>query len=715
MAWKRNARRWRIAGLIVVMLLAGVVGLRLLVEHLLLQRIQAAAQQNLNTHLSAELTYQPPFTFVIRHCHFTIPHHDRPADLIDVGELRLTLRRLPIGGGPTLLRDVELIDPVVHIAKSPEEALDLQSLFSSGSEQPQTQKKKPSEVVQIGHLSLKNGRIVLEDPAAGRKAWAEIQLDADATGTGPGDYTFRFSGVGPIASLSASGSVNVDDRAASLDQFALKADFGSSTAAVALAGGRDPLALLAKQYHLRGSWGLQGTAHVDARHPSRDRAWAEVTINDATAYVPEANFPLDALQLDAVGSYDQHQTLVTVSKFLVRSGETSLGFDGGIFRSAGQTLDISGLSGNYGNDRFTVSTQLPLLAIAHGNLRLNNVDGVIDFHPPSPIYFDPMDTIFADFRPEGPWRVRGWITGEIKSGKVINYDFQVTTAGDAAANITSRDVEMTRIRTNLEVLPDRVNVQRIQFAALGGNCDADGAVACFRPYVYGGQLAVQKADLSAIATLLRASTLDKSKFQGIVDVNGNFSGSGHYNGKSSSAIFASDGQFEIHKGILWDIPALERVADSATIARKALTMSEAAAYFHVADRKVQLQDAAINAPVLGLEGSGTVDFDGNLDLNVLAAPLADWETKIKKTGVPLLSTLAGDFAGALQKILNTATGELFYTFHITGDASNPQVKTVPAPALTEGTARLFGYMMKSTDGGLLNWLRSPSSQPATQP
>ena len=199
-----------------------------------------------------------------------------------------------------------------------------------------------------------------------------------------------------------------------------------------------------------------------------------------------------------------------------------------------------------------------------------------------------------------------------------------------------------------------------------------------------------------------------------MNLSAKFDGSGPYEGKRADALFTAAGQFEIHKGVLWDIPVLKRIADSATIAQKALTLSEAAAFFRIENKRVLLRDAAINAPVLGLEGSGSVDFDGNLNMYVQAAPLADWQSKIDRTRIPIVSTVAGDFAGIVQSLFNKATGALLYTFHITGNALDPNVTTIPAPAITLGTARLFGYMLKPGHDGLLGLLQNPSSQPSTQ-
>jgi hypothetical protein len=130
------------------------------------------------------------------------------------------------------------------------------------------------------------------------------------------------------------------------------------------------------------------------------------------------------------------------------------------------------------------------------------------------------------------------------------------------------------------------------------------------------------------------------------------------------------------------------------VASNALTVGQAAGHFHVHDQKVELTDAALSAPVLGVQGAGKVTFDGNLDLRVVAAPLADWKDQMKRTRIPIVSDIAGEVLGALQNMVNTATQTLLYEFHVTGTTREPKIETIPTPVLTEGVAKIFGAMIK---------------------
>jgi hypothetical protein len=183
------------------------------------------------------------------------------------------------------------------------------------------------------------------------------------------------------------------------------------------------------------------------------------------------------------------------------------------------------------------------------------------------------------------------------------------------------------------------------------------------------------------------------KLQGLVDVAASIGGEARPVAESTLDSLHSEGQFEVFQGDLWDIPALQKIENSTDIARKELTIGQAAALFRIANNQIELQDAAVDAPALGVQGSGTIGFDGLLDLHVVAAPLADWKQKLKDTGV---GGPVANFVGDVQRMLNKATSNLLYEFVVSGPASNPNIQTVAVPALKGQSARDMKNMMQQT-------------------
>jgi hypothetical protein len=169
----------------------------------------------------------------------------------------------------------------------------------------------------------------------------------------------------------------------------------------------------------------------------------------------------------------------------------------------------------------------------------------------------------------------------------------------------------------------------------------------------------------------------------------------------------ASGEFEVFRGDFWTIPILGDVAGrvpdrrgKAAPAEPGLgTVGEAAGVFEVGGGVLTLRDAAVSSPALGVVGSGTIGLTGErrLDLRIVAAPLGDWRDKVKQTNVPILSDVAAEVFGAVQRLVNTAAGALLYEFRVTGTLSERHVDTVPVPVLTEPAAVLFGRMLHGGD------------------
>jgi hypothetical protein len=85
---------------------------------------------------------------------------------------------------------------------------------------------------------------------------------------------------------------------------------------------------------------------------------------------------------------------------------------------------------------------------------------------------------------------------------------------------------------------------------------------------------------------------------------------------------------------------------------------------------------------------------------------------VKQSNVPILSDVAGEVFGAVQRLVNTATGALLYEFRVTGTAGERHVATVPVPVLTEPAAVLFGRMLRGDDDRkLLETMRGRAKGP----
>jgi hypothetical protein len=101
---------------------------------------------------------------------------------------------------------------------------------------------------------------------------------------------------------------------------------------------------------------------------------------------------------------------------------------------------------------------------------------------------------------------------------------------------------------------------------------------------------------------------------------------------------------------------------------------------------VRLTDLAVGAPALGIQGGGTIGFDGALDLQVITTAFNDWDEHIRRDDNPV-ANVAATIAGGVQRGLDRATKELVYRLHVGGRVGEPDVKVIAAPALQRAVRR----------------------------
>jgi hypothetical protein len=291
-------------------------------------------------------------------------------------------------------------------------------------------------------------------------------------------------------------------------------------------------------------------------------------------------------------------------------------------------------------------------------------------------------------------------------------DWYFSVATDKGSfTLTKHRIELTNMAGDATVSNMLVDVRRLEADVFGGRLSGTTQVTPGSAIRYQGRAFLRGVDLTAVSKTFIVPETGSAKLTGVGNLNIDFSGSRPADGTAPLDALRASGEFEVFRGHFWTIPALGEVAKRAGGGRE-MTVGEAAGVFEVADRRVLLRSAAVSSPALGVQGSGTIGFDKQLDLNIIAAPLGDWRDKLKATRVPIVSDVAGEVAGALQTLVNTATRGLLYEFRVTGPSSHPQFTTVPVPALTDTAASLFGRMLgEQKEGRLLESLRAGRAPP----
>jgi hypothetical protein len=318
-----------------------------------------------------------------------------------------------------------------------------------------------------------------------------------------------------------------------------------------------------------------------------------------------------------------------------------------------------------------------------------------------------LDKYFNVLNPDGVFLFAGSWTLD-KRGVESKSDFDLIVSSDRGAfDLTSYHIPLTKIRVDATITPAGVQLHGLEAELLTGRATLTGqwSKASETGGNFEGDLTMNTVDLGKLAEV--------SDNPPDVRIKGHLFGQASFSGTTNSEGVRLDwtkalragGEMEIIEGDFFKLPVLREIFERIRPLRQAATVGDAAAVFDIMDQKVLLRDAAVNAPALGLQGGGRIGLDGTIDAGVVAAPLADWREKLKETKIPIVSDVAGEVAGAVQKLLNTATGTLLYQFRVTGNLhERVEVAPVAAPILTETAATVFGRMLSpSKEKRPLDW------------
>lgn len=401
-----------------------------------------------------------------------------------------------------------------------------------------------------------------------------------------------------------------------------------------------------------------------------------------------------------------------------------LGGGGTVRKDRGsRVVAFRNLTFGYGGDAVELtSARLPLppeLKDLRRQTRLEEISGTIDFRRPGPPYPGGFGKVVAALRPVGSFAVGrdSWysITASESDPRVrtasaaprpppparkSDYFFSVAT--DAGSfTLTEKRLELTNITGDATVSNMLVDVRRLEADVLGGRLTGGMQVTPGPTTRYQGRAHVRGLDLSALSRLLILPQTRQSKLTGIGNLDVDFAVARPAGGDESVLSTARAlGEFEVLRGDFWTIPVLGDVAGRVQRrddGRQGLgTVGEAAGLFEIDRGTLVLRSAAVSSPALGVIGSGTIGLVGEkrLDLHVIAAPLGDWRDRVRQSNVPILSDVAGEIVGAVQRVVNTAASTLLYEFRVTGTAGRREIKPVPVPILTEPAALLFGRMLR---------------------
>jgi hypothetical protein len=396
---------------------------------------------------------------------------------------------------------------------------------------------------------------------------------------------------------------------------------------------------------------------------------------------------------------------------------------GGRISCRGGVVRFQNLIGQYGGDQVLLEDahitlddprQSARLRDLRQQVRIEGMAGTIIFNQPPTPYPLAFGKVVAQLRPTGPFEVGGgsWYAinlrrpGEMLKPKA-DYFFHVSSTRGAFAVYEGR-VPLVNIHGDSTVSPMAIDIPKFQADSFDGTVTANAKITPARPVRYDGKLLIYNVDLDKASAAVRPPDGKRNQLTGRGFANLHITGGGPDGVHAPRELFAADGEIEIINGDFALVPVVKAAAERVAKPNQSL-VGQAAGVVSVRNEVVVLNNCVVGNPLFGLQGAGTIGFDRSLDLRAVAAPLGDWGDALKQNNIPILDNIAG----AIQQLFNGAQRTLLWDLHITGTTSQPQIATIPAPAITEPIAALFGQMLQNkNDTRLIDAVRE---KPKTQP
>ncbi|MGA2500185.1 MAG: hypothetical protein ABSH20_20795, partial [Tepidisphaeraceae bacterium] len=657
--WRRWLLRIVAATIVLALLLfwLGPIAARPMVRG----KLQAMVSSQLNAELRiGRLRYSFPYGVDVTDVGLLAKDDDgKPVELLTIPRLEIGLAKLPFGPGPLVVSKLKLHEPVVHVIRASTGFVGHQTLAKGATTGP-TGGPKRSEMFELRLVEVIEGRIAYKDRTlTGTVAtvWQHIglKMTTDPKKNPLYDFTLTLQS-GSVGTATAAGTFHIDDLYLTAREFA-------ATLTIDADATRSPappeIQRLLQQYEVRGTIKLSGKGRFCPETAGSSSFDADISLSNCHLR-PAPGLP--ALENAAIVLQlwtDEHPGVLNLS---VTSAQAAMGPAQLVSATARMSADLRATTWAVPQ----LSAVLHLTGEAEGDVRIR-LDG----------------SGVAVPQPDGRLNLRA----DAKRLLLLNQKILLADA--------SLDAIITPDK--IETVIDGASKLGLHASLFGGTVRGSASVLPRSAMQYEVPVEIAGVDLLQLSQHL--ATHGGSNF----NLTGNASLSMKVQGSVPQGIgsllpeLGGGGRFEINNARLYELKSITAIIDTLHLGDKAGQFRQAAGIFTIAQQKINFSQLAASSSSLGLQGFGTVGFDGQLDIRLMAALLDDWRGKLKKSGIPLIGDVLGELAGGMQKLINTASGSLLSQFHVHGTLGAPQVTPEPAPLLTDQGAKLFGKMIQGTE------------------
>jgi hypothetical protein len=372
----------------------------------------------------------------------------------------------------------------------------------------------------------------------------------------------------------------------------------------------------------------------------------------------------------------------------------------GAIRVTDGQVAVDGLAARYGRDELKLPKLRVSLKELPRSLRVEPIEAVMDFDSPRPAYPLGVARILDRIGPIGSYKLAGYVQVNLLPAKpgepVLDYDLALTTEHGA---LMPAFAQLPLLAPKLEIhfTPAAIDVSTLEVPAFGGTVTATGHVSLANDpgekSGYKGRLRVAAVNLRELAGACAAKGQKPIGLTGTAWADVRLSGLLADGSNPPLDSLRAVGDVTIHNGHFFELPLFKSILEQLDLGEVVVVGDAAVVSFNIADRVVNITKGLVSAPVLAIEGNGTVGFDGALALKVIAA-----DTSAKPYQDVAGSDVAGRIIGAIDNTLNAAGRHGLYEVRAGGTIQNPQVKAIPIPGLTTAGRDLIDRVRRGSRG-----------------
>lgn len=274
------------------------------------------------------------------------------------------------------------------------------------------------------------------------------------------------------------------------------------------------------------------------------------------------------------------------------------------------SFDIEYLNSSYANSKIDLSGTLEIEDSDNYYVDFD-IDSLLELQDLKQIEFLPQAHL-SKINPKGKCKINGVIKGNIKNPEKLNSILNINSDELNAYGLKFDDLKMQIAQEN-----QQIKIPQSDCKFYNGTVSLNGLIDLEKEtFPCAAKILAENVDLSKLKTDMH---IKDDKLKGTISSTAILSGP-----INSLQDLKAQGEFLIQDGYLWGFNPLKKLGDFLFIPKyDTLVFREASGNFGILDKSFILENVVLSSDIILLSCEGTIDFAGNLDLDITPKQVTD--------------------------------------------------------------------------------------------